>query len=99
LPPPQIEKLTREVVILLMRLSLLRPIEMRKFVAVSRQYHASEAEAFGMWRTVVQSMKLSDQQQQVRAAGLAAAGLGAALAARAGSCARATGTRWCAAAC
>jgi hypothetical protein len=63
--PAQIEKLTREVVILLMRLSLLRPIEMRKFVAVSRQYHANEAEAFSMWRTVVQSMKMSDQQQQV----------------------------------
>ncbi len=63
----QIEKLTREVVILLMRLSLLRPIEMRKFVAVSRQYHADEAEACNMWRNVVQSMKMSDQQQQVRA--------------------------------
>lgn len=47
------EKLTKEVSFLLMRLSVVRPIETRKFITVSRQYLNSEAEAIDMWKNVV----------------------------------------------
>lgn len=58
----QVEKLTREVTFLLMRLSVVRPIETRQFIAVSRQYLNTEAEAIQMWKSVVKSMSLSEQQ-------------------------------------
>lgn len=52
-PALQVEKLTKEVSFLLMRLSVVRPIETRKFITVSRQYLNSEAEAIEMWKNVV----------------------------------------------
>lgn len=48
---------------LLMRLSVVRPIETRKFIAVSRQYLSTEQEAIDMWRDVVSSINLSDKQK------------------------------------
>lgn len=51
----EVEKLTKEVSFLLMRLSVVRPIETRKFIAVSRQYLNTEAEAIDMWKNVVVS--------------------------------------------
>ena len=58
-----VERLTREVAFLLMRLSVVRPIETRKFIAVSRQYLTTEAEAIAMWKAVVNSINLSDKQR------------------------------------
>jgi trehalose/maltose hydrolase-like predicted phosphorylase len=46
-----------------MRLSVVRPIETRKFIAVSRQYLSTEQEAIDMWRDVVSSINLSDKQK------------------------------------
>ena len=48
---------------LLMRLSVVRPIETRKFIAVSRQYLSTEQEAIDMWRDVVSSINLSKSQK------------------------------------
>jgi hypothetical protein len=48
---------------LLMRLSVVRPIETRKFIAVSRQYLHNEEEAIDMWKSVVNSINLSDKQK------------------------------------
>jgi hypothetical protein len=59
----QVEKLTKEVSFLLMRLSVVRPIETRKFIAVSRQYLHNEEEAIDMWKSVVNSVNLSEQQK------------------------------------
>jgi hypothetical protein len=59
----QVEKLTKEVSFLLMRLSVVRPIETRKFIAVSRQYLHNEEEAIDMWKSVVNSINLSEQQK------------------------------------
>jgi len=59
----QVEKLTKEVSFLLMRLSVVRPIETRKFIAVSRQYLSTEQEAIDMWRDVVSSINLSKSQK------------------------------------
>ncbi|KAI8468794.1 MAG: hypothetical protein J3K34DRAFT_470571 [Monoraphidium minutum] len=59
-----VEVLTKEVSYLLMRLSVVRPIETRKFIAVSRQYLKTESEAIDMWKNVVNSINLSDKQKQ-----------------------------------
>eukprot|EP00877_Chromochloris_zofingiensis_P006249 jgi/Chrzof1/1878/Cz10g24190.t1 len=59
----EVEKLTKEVSFLLMRLSVVRPIETRKFIAVSRQYLNTEAEAIDMWKNVVNSINLTDKQK------------------------------------
>ncbi|GBF88723.1 hypothetical protein Rsub_01622 [Raphidocelis subcapitata] len=59
----QVETLTKEVSYLLMRLSVVRPIETRKFIAVSRQYLKTEAEAIDMWKNVVNSINLSEKQK------------------------------------
>lgn len=59
----QVEKLTKEVSFLLMRLSVVRPIETRKFIAVSRQYLHNEEEAIDMWKSVVNSINLSEKQK------------------------------------
>ncbi|KAF6254507.1 hypothetical protein COO60DRAFT_1703290 [Scenedesmus sp. NREL 46B-D3] len=59
----QVEKLTKEVSFLLMRLSVVRPIETRKFIAVSRQYLHNEEEAIDMWKSVVNSINLNDKQK------------------------------------
>lgn len=59
----QVGTLTKEVSYLIMRLSVVRPIETRKFIAVSRQYLKTEAEAIDMWKAVVNSINLSDKQK------------------------------------
>lgn len=46
-----------------MRLSVVRPIETRKFIAVSRQYLHNEEEAIDMWKSVVNSINLSEKQK------------------------------------
>lgn len=46
-----------------MRLSVVRPIETRKFIAVSRQYLHNEEEAIDMWTSVVNSINLNDKQK------------------------------------
>jgi len=45
----QVEMLTKELSYLLVHLSVVRPIETRKFIAVSRQYLQTEVRRVAAW--------------------------------------------------
>ncbi|KAJ9528374.1 hypothetical protein QJQ45_014362, partial [Haematococcus lacustris] len=66
-PQLDLDTLVRDLSMMIMRLGVVKPLETRKFIVVSRQYLGStEAEVINLWRNVMKLIDLStDQKQEV----------------------------------
>lgn len=62
---PELEKLVKDLSMMIMRLGVIKPLETRKFIVVSRQYlGSSEAEVIELWKNVMKSIDLTEQQKR-----------------------------------
>ncbi|GFH24321.1 BZIP domain-containing protein, partial [Haematococcus lacustris] len=66
-PQLDLDTLVRDLSMMIMRLGVVKPLETRKFIVVSRQSLGStEAEVINLWRNVMKLIDLStDQKQEV----------------------------------
>lgn len=61
----ELEVLVQDLSMLIMRLGVIKPLETRKFIVLSRQYLGStESEVIELWKTVMKLIELSDQQKR-----------------------------------
>ncbi|GFR45733.1 hypothetical protein Agub_g7149, partial [Astrephomene gubernaculifera] len=59
----ELERLVRELSVMLMRLGVARPLEARKFIVFSRQYLGNtEKEVIELWKSVMKHIELSPEQ-------------------------------------
>ncbi|GAX79845.1 hypothetical protein CEUSTIGMA_g7285.t1 [Chlamydomonas eustigma] len=61
----QLEVLVKDLSMMIMRLGVIKPLETRKFIVVSRQYLGNtETEVIELWKNVMKSIELAEHQQR-----------------------------------
>lgn len=61
----EVDQLCKDLCLIIMRLGVIKPLETRKFIVVSRQYlGTTEAEVIEMWKQIMKNIDLSEQQKK-----------------------------------
>lgn len=65
---PELDRVVKDLSMMIMRLGVVKPLETRKFIVVSRQYLGNtEAEVIELWKTVVVSAQPNQSSREYQA--------------------------------